>query len=522
VTIIAHSNGGLVAKALLAKLGTVETEQLVGKLILVASPQAGTPQAIAGLLHGYGLAVPAEKFPTALSDAAARDAGDTMPGLYALLPSDAYFETVQDPVATFSTTTLLSWAYKYGAEVHSTANQRGFVSDVTRATPSYGDLVTPAVINDAYVSAARALHQTIDSWQAPASVRVIQIAGWGIPNTVSGIHYSTKFENGTSSLAADPDFVIDGDGTVVTPSALVMSTSSSNVERYWVDLNSYNNKHFLETLGGYLPYSHANILEITNLRSFLTDTFSSSTKHLVEYKYLTDVAPASTDKRLRYALHSPLTLNLYDSEGRHTGISTSTGEVVEEVPGTHYSEFAGVKYIFTDATSSSHIVMNGYAAGTFTLNVDEYQGATRVASTTFANVPTTASTTVVLDTQSDISTLSSLSVDQNSDGTPDIVVVPVQNGSANLDTAAPTTTANIVGPAGLGGWFLGTTTISLVAADAASGVQATYISVDGATTTATSTSISAEGVHLVGYYSTDLSGNAEDVHAFGRYTRTYR
>jgi hypothetical protein len=52
VSIVAHSNGGLVAKRLAQLLGP-EAAQLIDKLIFVAVPQAGTPMAIAADLHGY-------------------------------------------------------------------------------------------------------------------------------------------------------------------------------------------------------------------------------------------------------------------------------------------------------------------------------------------------------------------------------------------------------------------------------------------------------------------------------------
>ncbi|MES3032145.1 MAG: hypothetical protein V4699_02810, partial [Patescibacteria group bacterium] len=59
VTIIAHSNGGLLAKALLKKL---QDDKVAGRnnfldsvdvLILVASPQIGTASAVPAIMHGY-------------------------------------------------------------------------------------------------------------------------------------------------------------------------------------------------------------------------------------------------------------------------------------------------------------------------------------------------------------------------------------------------------------------------------------------------------------------------------------
>jgi hypothetical protein len=70
----------------------------VDKVILVASPQVGTPQAVGGLLHGYNQALPLEQMPVFLSDADARHIGLSMPMSYNLLPSDAYFQYPNKPI----------------------------------------------------------------------------------------------------------------------------------------------------------------------------------------------------------------------------------------------------------------------------------------------------------------------------------------------------------------------------------------------------------------------------------------
>lgn len=99
------------------------------------------------------------------------------------------------------------------------------------------------------------MHTALDAWTPPACVQVIQIAGWGIPTTLSGIAYASTtkpvFCTGICphGLALTANTTIDGDGTVVVPSALWMSTTTGAVN-YWVDLQKYNEKHSLETLGG--------------------------------------------------------------------------------------------------------------------------------------------------------------------------------------------------------------------------------------------------------------------------------
>ncbi|MCR4333663.1 MAG: alpha/beta hydrolase, partial [Patescibacteria group bacterium] len=71
VTIVAHSNGGLVTKALLNSLGDTEAASLVDKVILVGVPQTGTPADIGAILVGYNAGIYQHSFPI-VSNAAAR------------------------------------------------------------------------------------------------------------------------------------------------------------------------------------------------------------------------------------------------------------------------------------------------------------------------------------------------------------------------------------------------------------------------------------------------------------------
>ena len=100
-------------------------------------------------------------------------------------------------------------------------------------------------------------------------------------------------------------------------------------------------------------------------------------------------------------------------------------------------ELAGVKYLYTDASSPAHVVMNGYAQGSFTFSVNELQGDTPVASATFKDIPTSPQTKVTIDTISDISTLSPMHIDLNGDGVVDYNVAPKPNDTVTLDTTPP-------------------------------------------------------------------------------------
>lgn len=434
VTIVAHSNGGLLAKRLTELLGPVESTRLIDKMIFVAVPQAGTPMSIPAGLHGYeqdhvlGLVT---------SQSTARTFAQNSPMEYQLLPSANYFTYVDDPVVTFDAS-LTDWISRYGSSIHSESNLRTFLTDTYgRVDPQTGDINQPIQFNSSLLSGAEALHTSLDNWTPPAGVSLVQIAGWGVPKTVEGITYKKK---GTG-VTPEADFTIDGDGTVVVPSALWTSAVTASTTNYWMDLKKYSNDHWITTLGGFHPFSHANILETDPAINFLSDKITNTIKPLSNYVYLSTETPAESDKRLRYALHSPLTLNLYDDHGRHTGVSTTTGQVEEQIPGTYYTEFGDVKYLFSDASENAHIIMDGYAPGTFTFNIDQYTGDTLTASTTFKDIPTTADTMVNMDVQSDISTLSPMQIDKNGDGTADVEIAPRLNDVATFPKTPVTITA---------------------------------------------------------------------------------
>jgi len=419
------------------KLGATTTAALIDKVIFVAVPQVGTPAAIAGLLHGYDQGIPFK-----VSDRAMRQLGTNAPTIYNLLPSADYFTYVDDPVATFAPT-LPDWASRYGGTIHSQERLHTFLADsFGRVASSSADTIDPVQLNDALLTQAENAHASLDTWTPPQGVQVIQIAGWGIPTTLKGIEYASTskpiFCSGICphGLTLTARTTVDGDGTVVAPSALWMSTTTGAVD-YWVDLKQYNQDHPFQSAVPTTRFKHARIFETDPVLSFVSDQIASTTKPLSDYTYLSTEAPASTGARLRYSLHSPLTLNLYDDLGRHTGVSTSTGEIEEQIPGTYYSEFGEVKYLFTDASSTAHIVMDGYASGTFTFNIDEYQGDARTASTTFKDIPTTASTTVTLTIQSDITTLSPMRIDKNGDGVIDASIAPKLNDTVTFDTTPP-------------------------------------------------------------------------------------
>lgn len=508
VTIVAHSNGGLVAKALVQKLGDMEAAKLIDKIIFVAVPQTGTPQAIGALLHGFKQGIP-EAIPLILEEETARTLAEDMPSAYNLLPSEKYFSDVQTPVVTFDNFPILTDAFtRYGTFLNTPAELHSFLlGEEGRAKPVQNDLDTPNVLNGVLLENSEITRQNLDNWLPPIGIEAVQIAGWGI-DTLKSIEY---YQKGNSiigySWAYNPKLTEDGDSTVVAPSALAMSTNSPNVKRYWVNLKKINR-------GLTIDREHRDILEILELRTFIQNIITQKQDQLPQYILTSTPTPNDSEKKLRFFMHSPLTLNLYDDQGRHTGIS-ATGTVDREIPGTDYREFGEVKYVSTTA-STTRLEMNGLATGTFTLNIEAVSGGQVATSTTFVDIPVATSTIVTMDIISpNLSDVSNLYIDSDGDGATDFQLKP---GGTVSDTTAPTTTVSTIGTLGKNGWHTSDVNITLSAEDneGGVGVKSTEYSLDNGLTwntysTTTPITFSTEGMYTILYFSTDFFNNKENV-----------
>ena len=134
----------------------------------------------------------------------------------------------------------------------------------------------------------------------------------------------------------------------------------------------------------------------TFIKNLLTNNDNASLPQYVSTSTPVNLHP-NPNTELHFTLHSPLTLNLYDDQGRHTGISTTTGELEEDIPESRYMRFGEVQFISVPTSLNTRLVMNGYAEGSFTLDAEEVQGEVVVASTTFAGIPSTSSAIAVMD-----------------------------------------------------------------------------------------------------------------------------
>ncbi len=145
-------------------------------------------------------------------------------------------------------------------------------------------------------------------------------------------------------------------------------------------------------------------------------------------KFISTATPTNDnpDTRLRLTLHSPLSLDLYDNLGNHTGISTTTGFLEENIPGSRYKTYGELKLIEAPASTTLRLIMNGYAVGSFTLDIAQEIGDVVIAFITFAGIPPMIGTVTTMNfTDGTISNASALNTDLDGNGTTDLSLLPV-------------------------------------------------------------------------------------------------
>ncbi len=411
VTIVAHSNGGLVAKTLMQRLQS-ENDPLAAKIdniILIGSPQVGTPDAVTGILQGSeigsGYVVSQEVARQLLNDA---------PFAYHLLPNQQYFDgtgvSVETPVIVFDEgTTTKEFRDRYDADIDSFAELKTFIGGASgRAKPALDDLYHPEVGNDTLLTYAEDTASRLASWN-PGSTKVYQLIGTGMWTPKTLRYFSGEVcvawvpETGACTrykpqLMHENYFTRDGDGTVVTPSAAAMA-EGTNVSRVWLNLYDYNDENRSNIV-------HRNMMEIDEVSAFVRNIASGSVAGT--YRYIGNTNQTTIDEHhLVYRLHSPLDMFVTSDIGT---LSSSTNTI----PGAMYRKIGETQYLILPADIQGAVLhLLGLSTGSFTLAVEDWQGDTVTPLRDYRAIPTATSTRVLLDVAS---SEQSLQIDLDGDG----------------------------------------------------------------------------------------------------------
>jgi hypothetical protein len=434
VTIVTHSNGGLVAKALVYKLikmkesGASDLIDKIDNLIIVAAPQLGTPKATAGILHGYDQGMMLNML---LGRKDARYFGQTLPGAYGLLPSQSYTDNINNDLIFFdkSLDNVNNWRSKYGDSIDSYEEFESFLLDKEslRTQPHHDDLVNPTILNKFILDKINSLHENIDNIEIPDSISIHQIAGWGLPTIFDFIY---KSKNECSSfldllclkkkvvLSSDVGFTSAGDGTVVGASALF-----GKGKYYYLNLKTYNKNNKFD-----LNKDHVDMFEVSYLFDIIHNILKKDS-NLPEYFTLSAPEVGSyTVLKMR----SPVSIDIYDDEGLHTGLLPDGEEVETEIPNSLYLEFADEKYIVVPTEGNYKLKLKGLSDGIFTLE-EEIIGEEGVSQTVvFRDIPTTSNLLGEVDVVSGL-LASSISLDEDGDSVFEKVIKPTDENIIEED-----------------------------------------------------------------------------------------
>ena len=400
VTIVAHSNGGLLAKALAIELQKEGKIHLLDKIILIGSPQFGTPTSIGALLNGDGQTDGIGGL--IMYGGTVRTVSATMPGMFGLLPTAAYFTHDLDAPVLFAINTLNNLYEKYfGPALHSVQSLESFVTNAGGINNNFpaSDLHTPLTLSDTIFQKESATHALLDSWVPPADVTVTAISGWGkltpfqYTYSSSDKKYLTCFRVGLLGTNCTYSYQVhhavtnteSGDNTVVSSTA-----TGDTAQQYYFNAKTFS----ADKLG---EIGHGDLTSAAPIQILIKNLLANTDSAI---PYISKTIPDGGLRPLSVvSVHSPVNIIVNDSSGNQTGIFPVPGHPdifykKELIPGSSVQILDDEKYVYLPEDQSYTISLQGYDAGATTLDIGTINSS-GVATTTleFPDIPTTASTT---------------------------------------------------------------------------------------------------------------------------------
>lgn len=411
VTIIGHSNGGLLGKALIDELARNGQAEQVDQFIMIGTPQLGTPKAVASLLHGTGQGYDVfNDLMPVLRAETVREVGKNMPAAYGLLPGARYLAKQGAPIITFAPgTSTERFVELFGTGIADALALYSFLINEENGRIVVDTLDEAIVANQQILAASRQTRDALDSWLVPDELEVHTIVGTG-RNTISGIEYQSfterictlKFFCREEELYKPiPRISTSGDQTVMVSSAAWQPTTET--ERWFIDLEVVRDE-------GFGSFQHANMTETPAIQQLVGNLLSGATTTVtfVSKDYDTEAEP-----QVMLGAHSPVYLYIEDMAGQQTG-QLGPDTFVEEIPGTEFFTLGESSYLITPADFSYKLFVVAYADGGMTLTQHRISGEDQVE---VARIPVTtiASTTIITTSYAD-GELNDLLVDVENDG----------------------------------------------------------------------------------------------------------
>ncbi len=416
VWIVAHSNGGLLAKTLLGQLFS-DVQAHVAGLILVASPQLGTPKALSPLLHGGEYAV------VLASNRALRTAVLKIPGAYQLLPTARFFDQTPrpEPVLEFEESGFGGglevdlWKDHYNGAIDTFAEMEEFLlglggprKDLTPSTR----IDWPAILDPNTFSQSQSAHAEIEGFDSQAHpFPVYQIVGSGLP-TIRGLKYGSQ--NLRGSLLGTLN-TCEGDETVVLSSAAALR----NATTYFVDLAEYNSRRGANN-------SHMNILNVDEIQTLIVRLLQGNLSiDDLEFIGASKPTPPCTGGFVR--TRSPAEIHLFQG-GLHTGpvpapdVEGSFPLIEEAIPNSQYRSLAEGREALVVELGPYEVVIEATGTGTVTLEGGRFQGDLTTEVFRIPDIPIRTGSRIEFAFDPTADSPPPMTMDVEGDGTPDFVL----------------------------------------------------------------------------------------------------
>ena len=400
VTLIAHSNGGLVAKYLVKTLADKGEAGLIDSVISVAVPYLGTPQAITALLYGDTEEIAKGYI---LKAGVAQELGSNMPSAYSLLPSAQYLSMAPGTITSSS-----SIGYP----------------------------------NQSLVASAGLLHSVLDNFTWPSAIKRWAIVGWNAMTT----KMISFVDHEHSAISSNM-----GDGTVTARSAAYDSGTTTSIDLKSGGADKTTHANILESSSS--EYIVRNIIQNRD-----SNTVSNAKKIEDAIRVIPGVTVGEPDYSkeqfpLKLSTHSPVELHVYDKNGNHVGIIPKPAGVPADVEDGLYTFFdtdiPGSSFDISDESDTGRdtsimipddgsgpytVIVKGMGVGPFNFDIDRLGPNGIIEQVSYTDLPTTplmtATATILVSplggsaTSSLLLSAPTLSVDIDGDGTVDASAQP--------------------------------------------------------------------------------------------------
>ena len=477
VDIVAHSAGGLLAKKYVMEN---PSDNKIGKLVFVGTPNFGAPKAIKVLLSGDNSGIPF------LADYELKKIAENLPISYDLLPSQEYYNKNGSyfRVERYS-------AFSQTAEDLDFPETQEYLKNIfnKQAVENSQNLRTSAFENyDVRTAGVKAYN--IVGCKTATFKKLIDLQYGNQPN----IYIS--------------DGYITGDGTVPFESA--KSIPANNQNKFYA-----------------VKIEHGKLLSGEGTRQKIVNIISGSSLNTGK-NVLTQTELEANPKKCELKGHwwqifSPVSIEVINQDGNRSGIAED-GSIQNNIPGADYQVISNHKSVFvpTDEDQTYTVNLKGEGNGVFTFKDSEINDGQFGETQIFSNIPVSENFTgqVLLDLAG-----TTIAMDENGDGTFDKTLAPtsILSEEQSHDLIPPATTSSFDVSPNSDGIYKSFVKITLTSQDRVitgnesqtSGIDKIFYKLNNGdwkneNNSSVIVSVSENGNYNLSFYALDKAGNKEE------------